>query len=174
MFNFRLIERFFARLSSSLRGSPEIMEYWIIISPTETAFELLFYLRANFPSLCLSSSLHPQNSREWAVSNVRIRKQRNSLMTGRPASHTTRGTAMGPTRRRSTTPASGSPPSPTTTTSTPAPRRGWPCSEGSTRPRSLGHFGLGAEQVRSRRLLFKISLWMHERVNVWLVRDFRD
>lgn len=89
----------------------------------------------------------PAESREWAVSNVRIKKQRNSPTTGRPASRTIRATAMGPTPRRSTTPASASPPFPTTTTSTAPPHRGWRCSEGSTRPHSLERWGLVEEQV---------------------------
>lgn len=90
----------------------------------------------------------PAESREWAVSNVRIKKPRNSPTTGRPASRTIRATAMGPTPRRSTTPASGSPPFLTTITSTAPPHRGWRCLEGSTRPHSLERWGLVEEQVR--------------------------
>lgn len=92
--------------------------------------------------------LPPAESREWAVSNVRIKKQRNSPTTGRPASRTIRATVMGPTPRRCTTPALGSPPFLTTITSTGPPHRGWRCLEGSTRPRSLEHWGLVEEQVR--------------------------
>lgn len=124
-------------------------------------------LNQNFPSgdglwayVLIWSLSPPAESREWAASNVRIKKQQNSLMTGRPASRTTRGTAMGPTPRHSITPASGSPPSPTTTTSTAAPHRGWLCSEGSTRLRSPGHFGPEAEQVGLERV-FRITVWMH-------------
>lgn len=137
VFNSSLMERCFP-----LRGKCELMKHGVMISPKGSRYS---HFGAN--------SIHhllplPAESREWAVSNVRIKKQRNSPTTGRPASRTTRVTAMGPTPRRSTTPASGSPPSLTTITSTAPPHRGWRCLEGSTRPRSLERWGLVEEQVR--------------------------
>lgn len=120
------------------------MESWFPQSGSLWSHYSLF--GANSVYLLLLSP--PAESREWAVSNVRIKKQRNSPMTGRPASRIMRATAMGPTPRRSTTPASASPPFPTTTTSTAPPRRGWLCSEASTRPRSRERWGLVEEQVR--------------------------
>lgn len=118
----------------------------------------------------------PAESREWAVSNVRIKKQQNSPTTGRPASRIIRATAMGPTPRRSTTPASGSPPFPTTITSTAPPHRGWRCLEGSTRPRSLERWGLVGEQVRfvifkRFRFFFSVIMFIEFPIGLWNMKN---